>query len=161
MFWPDVQLRAWRVVLDAGWYHRYLLPLNFPKGIHCSAFPEEEVDTMHDFEMTATRRPKVLVQTAGHVAGAAYYYQRKDVTDDPWGPEKPALPRVPPIDCVPAREDRITLLERFNFHWQDWSYRDIVPVEEKYSEEQKKYFKTLPKDRKEVVDEIRKAFERQ
>ncbi|KAK7482683.1 hypothetical protein BaRGS_00026092 [Batillaria attramentaria] len=153
------------------------------------AFPEEEVDTMHDFEMTATRRPKVLVQTAGHVAGAAYYYQRKDVTDDPWGPEKkiygvsvhpkyggwfalrgvavfknvhqPALPRVPPIDCVPAREDRITLLERFNFHWQDWSYRDIVPVEEKYSEEQKKYFKTLPKDRKEVVDEIRKAFERQ
>ena len=42
------------------------------------------METIHDFEMTATRRPKVLVQTAGHVAGAAYYYQRKDVDPDAW-----------------------------------------------------------------------------
>lgn len=149
------------------------------------AFPDEEVDTMHDFEMTATRRPKVLVQTAGHVAGAAHYYQRKDVADDPWEPQQkicgvsvhpkyggwfalrgvavfksirqPTLPCVSPVDCVPGREDRIKLLEKFNFHWKDWTYRDIVQVEEKYSQEQMKYFETMPKDRKDIVEEIKKS----
>ena len=48
------------------------------------AFPSHDVETIHDFEMTPMRRPKVLVQTAGHVSGAAYYYQRKDVQPDAW-----------------------------------------------------------------------------
>ena len=43
---------------------------------------------MHDFELTHTRRPKVLVQTAGHVAGGAYYYQKSDVINEEWGPKK-------------------------------------------------------------------------
>ena len=54
------------------------------KETQLQAFPEEEVETLHDFELTVTKRPKVLVQTAGHVAGAAYYYQRKDVQPDAW-----------------------------------------------------------------------------
>ena len=54
------------------------------RGTVLQAFPSDEVETLHDFEMTATRRPKILVQTAGHVAGAAYYYQRKDVDPDAW-----------------------------------------------------------------------------
>ncbi|XP_070195679.1 cyanocobalamin reductase / alkylcobalamin dealkylase-like [Littorina saxatilis] len=147
------------------------------------AFPSEEIETLHDFEMTATRRPKVLVQTAGHVAGAAYYYQRKDVEPDEWDSKKkiygvsihpkyggwfalrgviifqkvhqPDLPRREPEDCVKSREDRIKLLEGFNYNWQDWTYRDIVPAQDKYSEEQMKYFATMPKDRKEVVEEIK------
>lgn len=47
-----------------------------------------KIECIHDFEMDHNRRPKVLVQTAGHVAGAARYYQRSDVTDDPWGPNQ-------------------------------------------------------------------------
>ena len=47
-------------------------------------FSDIEIEAIHDFELLPSRRPKVLVQTAGHVAGAAYYYQRKDVQPDPW-----------------------------------------------------------------------------
>ena len=47
-------------------------------------FSEIDVEAIHDFELLPSRRPKVLVQTAGHVAGAAYYYQRADVQPDPW-----------------------------------------------------------------------------
>lgn len=51
-------------------------------------YPELDIETIHDFEVTPNRRPKVLVQTAGHVSGAVRYYQRKDLTSDPWSPEK-------------------------------------------------------------------------
>lgn len=52
-----------------------------------------------------------------------------------------------PEDCVSRQEDRIELLERFNFRWQDWSYRDIIPAEERYSPQQKEYFITPPAQR--------------
>ena len=38
--------------------------------------------------MLPSRRPKILVQTAGHAAGAAYYYQRTDVKPDAWDETK-------------------------------------------------------------------------
>ena len=47
-----------------------------------------DVESYHDFDLTHTRRPKVLVQTAGHVAGAVYYYQRSDVENKKWKPDK-------------------------------------------------------------------------
>lgn len=40
---------------------------------------------MFDYELLPSRKPKFLAQTAAHVSGAAYYYQRKDVKLDPWG----------------------------------------------------------------------------
>lgn len=148
-----------------------------------SEFPQQEIEVIHDFEMLPTRRPKVLVQTAAHVAGAAYYYQRNSVTSDPWGEKRkicgvsvhakyggwfairgviifkdilvPDLPQKEPVDVVQGDEKRIELLEKFNFHWKDWSFRDIVPTDSKYSEEQKKYFATLPADRKELLDSLR------
>ena len=43
-----------------------------------------DVYSLQDFELLPTRRPKILVQTAGHVAGAAYYYQLSDVENPPW-----------------------------------------------------------------------------
>lgn len=46
-----------------------------------------------------------------------------------------------------TEEQRIELLEQFNFHWQDARYRDIIEVKEKYSEEQKAYFATPPAER--------------
>ena len=72
--------------------------------------------------------------------------------------QQPELPFRAPEDCVPSREDRIKLLESFNYHWQDGTYRDIVPAQEKYSEEQKKYFETLPKDRGDIVKQIKSQF---
>ncbi|XP_051789225.1 cyanocobalamin reductase / alkylcobalamin dealkylase [Erpetoichthys calabaricus] len=141
-------------------------------------FPGQRVDVMYDYEVLPSRKPKFLAQSAAHVAGAAYYYQRRDVTSDPWGEKKmfgvcihpryggwfavrallvfpdvtlpEMLPKDPP-DCVPSREKRIELLERFNFSWKDWSYRDIIAVEERYSEEQKAYFITVPAERLQLL----------
>ncbi|XP_004639293.1 methylmalonic aciduria and homocystinuria type C protein isoform X1 [Octodon degus] len=161
---------------------RHLQPLSDPVD-QCVAYhlrrvseslPELQVEVIADYELHPNRRPKILAQTAAHVAGAAYYYQRQDVEADPWGSQHIAgvcihprfggwfairgvvllpgiqapdlLPRKPP-DCVPARADRITLLENFNFHWRDWTYRDAVKPQERYSEEQKAYFSTPPAQR--------------
>ncbi|XP_058573585.1 cyanocobalamin reductase / alkylcobalamin dealkylase isoform X1 [Neofelis nebulosa] len=136
--------------------------------------PELQMEVIADYEVHPNRRPKILAQTAAHVAGAAYYYQRKDVEADPWGTqhisgvcihpryggwfairgvmllpgvEVPDLPPTKPLDCVPTRAARITLLEGFNFHWRDWTYRDAVTPQERYSEEQKAYFSTPPAQR--------------
>ena len=54
-------------------------------------FPDLPVEGFHDFELTHTRRPKILVQTAGHVAGAVYYYQKRDVENEEWKPDKVCL----------------------------------------------------------------------
>ncbi|XP_062353740.1 cyanocobalamin reductase / alkylcobalamin dealkylase [Cinclus cinclus] len=137
-------------------------------------FPDQRVDVMFDYEMLPSRKPRFLAQTAAHVAGAAYYYQRKDVKLDPWGKKKifgvcihpkyggwfairglllfpdiqvPLLEQPAPVDCVSTEEKRIELLEQFNLHWQDGRYRDIIEVKERYSEEQKAYFATPPAER--------------
>ena len=137
-----------------------------------------KVEAIHDFEMSpGYRRPWVLVQTAGHVAGVARYYQREDVNPDPWPAEQrvygvsmhpeyggwfafrgvlifpdiqaPRLSRTEPRDCVPSHEMRADLLNRFNGNWKDWSYRDVIVggVKEKYSEKQTLYFSTKPAER--------------
>ena len=145
-----------------------------------SLFPSRGVEAIHDFEMCpATRRPRVLVQTAGHVAGVAYYYRREDVhPPDPWpqdtkmygvsmhpkyggwfafrgvlifpGVRAPGLPCPQPQDCVPTREMRVELLEKFNWSWRDWGYRDVMVgggPKETYSEQQRQYFSTEPSGR--------------
>ncbi|XP_042891869.1 cyanocobalamin reductase / alkylcobalamin dealkylase-like isoform X6 [Penaeus japonicus] len=130
--------------------------------VHCfsgikKAFPSESVITIHDFELSPSRRPKVLVQTAGHVAGAVRYYQRKDLKSDPWDPKKkvfgvclhplyggwfalrgvvifpqvvcPELKPQKPKDILQSDEELLDLLKRYNDHWQDWTFRDIIPVQ--------------------------------
>ncbi|XP_074077666.1 cyanocobalamin reductase / alkylcobalamin dealkylase [Macrotis lagotis] len=143
------------------------------------SLPEQKVDIITDYDMHPNRRPKILAQTAAHVAGAAYYYQRQDVESDPWGNKKiagvcihpkyggwfairgvvllpgvevPDLPPQSPTDCVPTQEGRIALLESFNFHWRDWTYRDVVAPVERYSEEQKAYFATPPSQRLHLLE---------
>ncbi|CAN2390874.1 Methylmalonic aciduria and homocystinuria type C protein [Pristimantis euphronides] len=138
------------------------------------SFPLHTVDVVYDYELHASHRPKVLMQTAAHVSGAARYYRRKDVQQDPWGQTKmygvcihprfggwfalravlvftdvraPGLEQIVPIDCVPGQEERIRLLENFNFNWKDGKYRDVLPAEEKYSAEQELYFATPPAER--------------
>lgn len=42
---------------------------------------DDVVNVIYDYDIDPrTRRPKIIMQTAGHVSGAAYYYQRHDVT---------------------------------------------------------------------------------
>ncbi|XP_048833591.1 cyanocobalamin reductase / alkylcobalamin dealkylase [Brienomyrus brachyistius] len=142
-------------------------------------FADLPVDICYDYEMLPSRKPRFLAQTAAHVAGAAYYYQRSDVTDDPWGDRKMfgvcihprlggwfairallvfpglevgvELQQRPPPDCVPSQKSRVELLERFNFHWRDWSYRNIIPTSQCYSEEQQMYFSTPPGQREALL----------
>ena len=130
------------------------------------------VDIIHDYDLDFTRKPRILVQTAGHVSGQAYYYQRSHVTASaPWPTNKPIygvsihpkyggwfafrgvlifrdvaveLKRREPEDVVSTNEKRIELLEKFNSSWEDFQYRDVVPVEERYSDEQKAYFAATP-----------------
>ncbi|KAK2835788.1 hypothetical protein Q5P01_016272 [Channa striata] len=138
-------------------------------------FPGQKVDVRYDYELLPSRKPKFLAQTAAHMSGAAYYYQQSDVTDHTWAKKKmfgvcvhskfggwfairallvfehmtvgsEMVQPVPP-DCVPSREGRIQLLEAFNFHWKDWSYRDIIHPVETYSPKQREYFSTLPAQR--------------
>ena len=153
------------------------------RGIN-TVLPEEisRVNIMYDFELQPNRAPKVLMQTAGHISGASYYYQRSDVPADIWGEKEniygvsmhpkyggwfafravviienviapDLLPREP-VDCVSGPEKRIELLNRFNKNWRDWTYRDMVQSLEKYSEIQKLYFGTLPSERGEIVEKI-------
>lgn len=50
---------------------------------------EKNISVLYDYEMTpGTRRPKVLVQTAGHVSGAVYFYQKDYIVDSPWPSDK-------------------------------------------------------------------------
>ena len=146
-------------------------------------FPKHDIYSMLDFELLPSRRPRVLVQTAGHVAGAAYYYQSSDVRDPPWIESKriygvsvhpiyggwfalrgvlvfrdilvPELKQREPLDCVRSNNKRVELLEEFNFHWQEWRYRDVMdnPVKERYSKEQQQYFGMLPSLRKQLVEQ--------
>ena len=51
-------------------------------------FKHLNIHFLHDFEMSPSRRPKVLVQTAGHVSGAVKFYQRKDLINNPWPVDK-------------------------------------------------------------------------
>ncbi|XP_033125976.1 methylmalonic aciduria and homocystinuria type C protein homolog [Anneissia japonica] len=138
--------------------------------------PDVALDFIQDYEQHhGTRRPKLLVQTAGHVSGAAYYYKRSDVKNDPWHEKKriygaslhprfggwfafrgaiimkdiqtTSIPRVLPHDSLPTDNQKIDFLDKFNNNWQNNMFRDVIPVADKYSEEQQKYFETLPKNR--------------
>ncbi|XP_780527.3 methylmalonic aciduria and homocystinuria type C protein homolog [Strongylocentrotus purpuratus] len=138
--------------------------------------PDHEVDIIQDFEMhPVTRRPKLLVQTAGHVSGAAFYYKRDNVCNGPWDAKKKIygvsihpryggwfafrgaiifkdticsdLRQAAPDQPLTTDEDIIDLLEKFNFHWKDNTFRDVIPAQDKYSPEQICYWNTAPSKR--------------
>ncbi|XP_071751778.2 cyanocobalamin reductase / alkylcobalamin dealkylase [Centroberyx gerrardi] len=145
------------------------------KSAISQCFPGQKVDVSFDYEMLPSRKPKFLAQTAAHVSGAAFYYRQADVTDHPWAEKKmfgvcvhprfggwfairallvfggveagSELVQPVPPDCVPSREARIQLLEGFNLRWQDWSYRNIIPPVQTYSQKQRDYFSTPPGQR--------------
>ena len=46
------------------------------------------------------------------------------------------------------------LLRRYNEHWEDWSFRDIIVPKDRYSKEQKEYFATKPADRPALIEKF-------
>lgn len=47
------------------------------------------------------------------------------------------------------------VLRLYNDQWQDWSFRDVIPSPEKYSELQRTYFSTPPAERAKVVQTMK------
>jgi len=143
-------------------------------------FSQYNLVSIYDYDMLPNRRPKVLVQTAAHVAGLAYYYQKSSLADKSikeklygvsihpvhggWFAmrsviiftqlQDESLCYKEPLDVLPTDELRLNLLRKFTTQWKDKSYRDVILVKEKYSELQIKYFDTLPKHRLSLLKEI-------
>ena len=63
----------------------------------------------------------------------------------------PDLAQKSPPDVLATDDLKIDFLEKFNDRWRDWSFRDVIPVSERYSDQQRVYFDTMPKNRKELL----------
>ena len=146
-------------------------------------FSEFKVEGIHDYEMHPNRRPKILLQTAGHISGAAYYYRQEDLKTSQVGNKLygvsihpkyggwfafrgvlifedvlcPSLERKKPTDILVTEELKYEALKRFNNNWKDWTYRDIIKTEARYSDEQKQFFITPPAERRELIQNFIKA----
>ncbi|KRY42509.1 Methylmalonic aciduria and homocystinuria type C -like protein [Trichinella spiralis] len=139
----------------------------------------QDVVLIHDFDMWPNRRPKVLMNVAGHASGAAFYYQRMNVEIDPWDKQKRIagvsihpkyggwfafrflyiFPSIVernlvqhfPVDLLNADEKIVDLLDKFNNSWRTAAFRDVVPVKERYDPRQMEYFHTEPSRRKQLL----------
>jgi len=135
---------------------------------------DHQIEKFHDFEMSFPgKRPKVLVQTAGHVSGAVRFYQESDTDPNHLHGNGKVFPVcmhpkfggwfalrgifVFPNICVPHLERRLPeeilessqkigqLLDLYNYHWRDNRFRDCPHnVEERYSQDQQDYFEKPP-----------------
>ena len=71
----------------------------------------------------------------------------------------PSLTRITPRDLLNGDELLIVdVLKRFNYCWQDNTYRNVVPVIETYSPLQQSYFQTIPKDRLIWLENLRQTY---
>uniref|UniRef100_A0A5S6QJH1 Cyanocobalamin reductase (cyanide-eliminating) n=1 Tax=Trichuris muris TaxID=70415 RepID=A0A5S6QJH1_TRIMR len=134
---------------------------------------------VQDFEMTPTRRAKVLMNVVGHISGATCYYQRSDLAYDPWDQSKriagltlhpnyggwfayravlifpdilvPCLARPQAARLLDTDEKVIDALQKYNFSWKTAAYRDVQPVTERYDDRQREYFSTEPSKRRALL----------
>ena len=147
------------------------------------SFPDCAITCIHDYEVHPNRRPKILVQTAGHVSAAAYYYRQEELKKQPSGQKLYGVSIHPkyggwfafrgilifenvacqdliktlPEDVVKTDEQKLELLKKFNFSWKDWSYRDVIETPSKYSEEQRLFFMTPPSERKSLMEIMKES----
>jgi len=140
-----------------------------------------DVDSLHDFQLGPSRRPRILVQTAGHVSGAVRFYQPRDIAGLGTGTKyypvchhpiwggwfalrgvlvfknvTAEMKKKEPSETL-SDEQAMQLVKMYNENWQDWRWRD-VGLEDKdhvrYSDLQMKYFETLPAERFEIIENI-------
>lgn len=138
----------------------------FSQVIHESLQLPYQASFVYDFELKPISRvPKVLVQTCGHVAGLAYFYQPKlypslfNDNETRFGvcvhpryggwfafrsviifPELQieTLPKTEPCDVLQNNEEVLRyLFEQYNKNWQEGKWRDILCMIG--SESQEKY----------------------
>ncbi|KAG0444372.1 hypothetical protein HPB47_013867 [Ixodes persulcatus] len=67
----------------------------------------------------------------------------------------PDLEQRQPADVVQCEDVRRDLLRLFNFSWQNGRYRDVINVDERYSARQQEYFRTVPSERWELIEQWR------
>ncbi|KAK0394652.1 hypothetical protein QR680_000858 [Steinernema hermaphroditum] len=190
----DISFRRWLVSKAEGGDHNDVaerVPNPIQEFIHSRLDAAKEalsyvspftsaVDVIHDYEMTPNRRPKILMCTCGHIAGAAYHYKpEQDLTEPP--PQKmiglslhpryggnfafraviilPDLPLPPdfkepaPLKVLDTDTAVLKALDLFNNHWRDGRFRDAGEPEERYSKQQKDYFARPPAERWEVISD--------
>lgn len=137
------------------------------------------ISTLHDFQLSPSRRPRILVQTAGHVTGAVRFYKPEEypelgdkkhypVCHHPvWGGwfalrgvviftgVTADIQMVEPVRVLSGIQ-AVDMIKLYNECWQDWRWRDVgrKGEGEKYSEEQIKYFETLPAERFGLIDSL-------
>ncbi|CAG7835287.1 unnamed protein product [Allacma fusca] len=145
----------------------------FLKELEAQGF---ETEAFHDFDLFPNRRPKVLVQTAAHVAGAAEYFLESRLTCLESIPKKKLfgvavhpeyggwfairgiiiLKNVrekweppPPLNILPDESKIAFLLEQFTYNWKANIWRDVVPVKNdvRYSADFLEYLETDPNKR--------------
>ncbi|GAB1608554.1 cyanocobalamin reductase / alkylcobalamin dealkylase [Argonauta hians] len=143
-----------------------------------------DTDFLSSYDMLGPGHPKILSQTAAHVSGGAYYYQRRDVHDDPWPKDKkiygvaihplyggwirilgvivfknhqlPSDFTCPsPKDVVQGDKLRIKLLNECNFDWESWAFADIIPVEKRYSPLAQKFYSANKDEKYKIMIDIK------
>ena len=67
----------------------------------------------------------------------------------------PELEQKSPPDVVSDDGLRVELLEQFNFHWRDWTFRDIVPAVATYCQELRDYLIAPAAERQKIAAKIR------
>uniref|UniRef100_A0A1I7ZMF4 Cyanocobalamin reductase (cyanide-eliminating) n=1 Tax=Steinernema glaseri TaxID=37863 RepID=A0A1I7ZMF4_9BILA len=190
----DISFRRWLVSKAEGGDHKDVaerVPNPIQEFIHTRLDAAKKalsyvspftnaVDIIHDYEMTPSRRPKILMCTCGHIAGAAYHYKpEEDLSEPPaqkmiglslhprFGgnfafraviilpdlslPETFVEPPAPKI--LDSDAEVLKALDLFNNHWRDGRFRDAGEPEERYSKQQKDYFGRPPAERWEVISD--------
>ena len=69
----------------------------------------------------------------------------------------PDLVQKEPPNVLKTEAEIIDFLDKFNGDWRDWTFRDVIPVKEKYSQLQRRYFETQPSDRYALLQEWLKS----
>lgn len=138
-----------------------------------------EIDAIKDYEISpGSRKARIIMQTCAHVSGAACYYDSKSVDTSKIKKGLMGVCLHPSyggwfaLRCVyifknfqvneltkkvaidPLNGDMaktIDTLHKFNYNWKDSTYRDTIPVIDKYSDIQQEYFSTEPKCRRELI----------
>ena len=139
-------------------------------------FQTHILTSIYDFEKDHGLRPRILMQTVGHVAGAAFYYRSTcaekssslplygcsihpkyggnfafrsvSIFTLPWNDVPPS-----PIDVFNGDFTHISaLLKSFSFNWKGGEWRNLSNPSSVYSEMQSSYFNTLPQQRKELLN---------
>lgn len=135
-----------------------------------------DVESYHDFDLYPNRRPKVLVQTAAHVSGAAEYFIQSRLTCLELIPNKKLFgvaihpefggwfairgililknmrenwEPLPPLNLLKDESQIRCLLEQFTYNWKANIWRDILSPKGgvKYSDDFSEYLETDPDKR--------------